>query len=310
MRNPGGLNARAYTVREMTPRVSRRLAVLVSCMVAFVLLAGVAGADSTPSFTDPVGDAAANSLDITGLDVSEFADGLDFRVTIAGFFNSDEDGPLVALDLDQNPDTGSAFYGTEVELAYVGQGNAREGEPMLLRSTPNGWDFRGAPSESLGWGVGPSYVEFFIGRADLRLAPNAGFNIVAASPGSNPDTAPNIRTFNYQPVAGAKPPALGPDTRAPHVIAWPSTGVHGKVARLRFSALDGRGKTGETIRIYRRARLLKTIRVHLRNTNPFVEQAASWRVPKQLRGRLRFSVRAVDAAGNRSPLRWASLVVR
>jgi hypothetical protein len=278
-------------------------------MVAFVLLAGVAGADTTASFSDPVGDAASGSLDITGLDVSEFAGSLEFRVTVAGAFNWDEDGPVVALDLDQNPDTGSAFYGTEVEFAFVGYGNAREGEAALLRS--HGWDFRGAtPPEGWGWGLGPHEVDYSMSRADLGLSPSAGFNVVAASSGSRPDTAPDIRTFNYQPVPGTPPPVLGRDKRAPHVIVWPSTGVHGKVAKLRFSALDGRGKTGETIRIYRQARLLKTIRVRLRNTNPFVEQAASWRVPRTLRGRLRFSVRAFDAAGNRSPLRWASVVVR
>ncbi len=275
----------------------------------FVLLTGVAGADSTTSFSDAAGDASASSLDITGLDVSELAGSIELRVSMAGTFNWDDDGPVVALDLDQNPDTGSAFYGTEVEFAFIGYGNAREGEAVLLRS--HGWDFRGAtPPEGWGWGLGPNEVDYFMSRSDLGLAPNAGFNVVAASPGSHPDTAPDIRTFNYQPVAGTPPPALGRDTRAPHVIAWPGSGVHGKVAKLNYSALDGRGKTGETIRIYRRARLLKTIRVPLGDTNPFVEQTASWRVPRKLHGRLRFSVRAVDAAGNRSKVHWASLVVR
>jgi hypothetical protein len=278
-------------------------------VVAALLLGGVAGADTSASFPDRAGDAPPNSLDITGLDVSEYAGALEFRVTVAGMFNWDEDGPLVALDLDQNPDTGSAYYGTEVELAFVGGGNAREGEAVLLRA--HGWDFRGAtPPEGWGWGLGPHEMEFFMSRADLGLAPTAGINVVAATPGSHPDTAPDIRTFNYQPVPGTLPPSLGPDHRAPHVVAWPSSGVHGRVAKLHYSALDGRGKTAETIRIYRRGKLVKTIRVHLRDSNPFQERTASWRIPRKLRGRLRFSVRSVDAAGNRSSASWAQLAVR
>lgn len=286
--------------------MSRLRAVLAGAVVSLFLV-GVAGAAGPGSFTDPVGDAGSG-LDITGLNVSEYEGELIFQVTVADRLNWDEDGPLVALDLDQNPDTGSAYYGTEVEVAFVGGGNAREGEPVLRRAS--GWDFRGVrPPEGWGWGLGPHEVDFFLSRSYLGLGPNAGFNVVAAAGGSHPDTAPDIRTFNYQPVPGTPPPVPGPDSRAPHAITYPASAVHGKVARLTYWVLDGRGRTGETIRIYRRSRLLKTIRIPLRDSSPFDLSHISWRVPRNLRGRIRLSVRSVDAAGNVSKVSWARLAI-
>ena len=124
------------------------------------------------------------------------------------------------------------------------------------------------------------------------------------------DTAPDIGTFNYQPVAGTPAPKLGPDTRAPHVLAYPARATHAKLATLTYQTLDGRGKTADTVRIYRGKRLLKTIRRPLRDSNPFKLSHVAWRVPRSLRGRLRFSVRSADAAGSESNLRWAPLSIR
>ena len=74
--------------------------------------------------------------------------------------------------------------------------------------------------------------------------------------------------------------------------------------------LDGRGKTAEAIRIYRGRRLLKSIQRPLHASNPFDLSQVNWRVPRTVQGQLRFSVRAQDAAGNKSPLRWAYLKSR
>jgi hypothetical protein len=276
--------------------------------MAALVLAGVAGADSPITFTDPAGDAG-RSIDITGLAITESHGGLWFQITLARPLEITEDGPLIALDLDQNPDTGSAYYGTEVEVVMESSGNAREAEAVLRRS--DGWDFRGIkPPEGWGWGWGPREVDFFLDRAYLGLAPTAGFNIVVAADGSHPDTAPDIRTFNYQPIAGTSPPALGTDARAPHVTAYPTDAIHGKLARLTYSALDGRGKTSDTIRIYRGNHLLRTIRLRLHDSNPFEVSDVTWRVPRGVRGPLRFSVSSVDAAGNQSKVSWARLSVR
>jgi hypothetical protein len=86
--------------------------------------------------------------------------------------------------------------------------------------------------------------------------------------------------------------------------------VHGKIATLDYWVLDGRGRTAETIRIYRGSRLLRTIHRRLRNSNPFDLSHVTWRVPARVRGRLRFSVRSADATGNRSKPVWAPMVIR
>jgi hypothetical protein len=62
--------------------------------------------------------------------------------------------------------------------------------------------------------------------------------------------------------------------------------------------------------LHRGRRLLKTIRRPLRDSNPFKLSHVAWRVPPSVRGRLRFSVRSADAAGNESNLRWTSLSIR
>jgi hypothetical protein len=279
------------------------------CGVVALFLVGVAGADNSTFFPDPAGDAGS-SLDITGLEVSNYEgyfNFLNFWVTLAGPVRCGGDGAgvqvLVALDLDQNPDTGSAFYGTEVEFAPY-----NTDEAQFFRA--HGWDFRGAPPpEGFSWGCGPTGMGYSVNTAALGLSPSMGFNVVAAVLGPRIDTAPDIRTFNYQPVFGTPLPNPGPDTRAPHVNAFSTSAVHGKVAKLGYWALDGRGTTAETIRVYRRSRLLKTIRRPLGNSNPFDLSHVAWRVPSDARGWLRFSVRSVDAAGNKSTLSWASLAI-
>src|SRR5213592_3353603 len=176
---------------------------LIAAAVAALCLAGTgAGGSSTasgPPFFDRTGDAPA-AFDIKRVDVSEQPDGSVFiEVTITGTFNWDEDGPLIGLDLDRNPDTGSAFYGTEYEIAFEGEGNAREGQPVLLHA--HGWDFRRVqPPEGWGWELGPHVVGFFFNRSAFGLSATAGFNLVAATLGSPPDTAPDMGTFHYQPV--------------------------------------------------------------------------------------------------------------
>lgn len=311
----------------MVPAQRHRLLPLLIAIVAGLVLAGVAGADTRTStervqaletgadtctsFTDPAGDGG-NGLDITRVDVCESQGWLgqrelEFTVTLSGhiYCSSDGDGLqiIVALDLDQNPDTGSAFYGTEVEFAPDPIGDA-----AFLRAS--GWDFRGAPGPGLGWECGPHTQGYFVDGTALGLAPDAGFNFVVATLAPHPDTAPDIGTYHYQPVPGPPPPALGPDTRPPHVLAFPSSGVRGKLATISYWALDGRGKTADTIRIYRRARLLATIRRPLRDSNPFDRSSVRWRVPRSVHDKLRFSVRSADAAGNIGAPSWASIVIR
>src|SRR2546430_13496927 len=83
-------------------------------------------------------------------------------------------------------------------------------------------------------------VGFGIKRSALGLKPNAGLNIVAASVASHPDTAPDIGTFNYQPVAGTQPPPLRPDRRAPKGSAHAPRGGPRQAPELRDSVPAGR----------------------------------------------------------------------
>jgi hypothetical protein len=284
------------------------LAVL-ACALAVLCLAGIGGAATSTTFTDRAGDGGT-WLDITSVDVTEEDEGgILFQVNFAGRVNWDEDGPRVALDLDRNPDTGSGYYGTEVEVAFEGEGHAREGSAVLYRAS--GWDFRRiTPPDGWGWGLGPHEVDFFLSRSFLGLAPDAGFNLVVATTARNPDTAPNIGTFDYEPVPGAPPPQLGRDRRPPRVFAYDSRGAAGRTAKLNLWVLEGRGKARQVIRVFKGRRRVATISTPLRNVSPFRVAQAQWRVPRGMHGHLRFSVRSIDAAGNKSRLAWASLDVR
>ena len=292
----------------MRRQFRRSLRWFVACAAAGLVLAGVAGADDQTFFRDPAGDAGS-SFDITSLMVAS-SPGLSFVATVRRnpYWCWAGDLPLViAIDIDQNPDTGSAFYGTEFELAW----SVSADEPVLFRADCWGFKAGPLPDGGLGWECGTFNGGYFAGTSQLGLTPSSGFNVVAATVSRHVDTAPDIGTFNYQQVAGTQPPTLGPDTRAPEVAnVFPARAAHGKVATLTYWTLDGRGKTSDTIRIYRGKRLLKTIQRPLRDSNPFKLSHVGWRVPRSLRGRLRFSVRSADAAGNLSNVRWASLSIR
>lgn len=290
----------------MTRRTNRRA--LLAALVGALVPVGLAGADNSGGLLDTVGDAGS-SVDITRVEIESSDYGwLSFKISVEGFFTCSSDGDgepaLVALDLDENPDTGSAFYGTEVELAPDSIGDAH-----LYRA--HDWDFRGVPGSSgLGGGCGRGVGYYSIETAQLGLEPGDGFNVVVAAIGPKVDTAPDLQTFNYQQVPGTKPPALGRDRRAPHVMAYASSGAQGRRAALRYWTLDGRARTREVVRVFQGTRLLRTIWTPLHDSNPFHISHLALQVPQHVRGKLRFSVRSIDAAGNRSALASAALVVR
>jgi hypothetical protein len=178
--------------------------------------------------------------DITALEISSspgfpgFSGGIGFWATVKpdSSWCRSEGGDiplLVAVDTDQNPDTGSAFYGTEVEFAFEPSGQARAGEGIFLRAA--GWDFRRVSfPDGFGWGCGPDGGGYSGGAAAMGLSPTAGFNVVVATQGPHIDTAPDIGTFNYQPVSGRTPrrSALtharltsSRTARAPSTAGWP-----------------------------------------------------------------------------------------
>jgi hypothetical protein len=295
-------------------RRSRGLLIVALCVFASLAVAGLAGAANTAGFPDRAGDATF-APDITGVDVSNDDAG---TVTIQLAFGNDAPAPGlpgeqlgVALDLDQNPDTGTVYYGTDVAFALDFGLNG----PTVKFARANGSEFKAAtpPPSLTGTLDGTTRtVTFTVKAADLGLAPDGGFNLVGLSSSifGDADLAPDLRTYNYQQVAGTPPPPLPPDTRAPVDRAYASKGVHGHVASLEYSAQDGRATTADTVRVYRGTHLLRTIRIALGDANPFWTYDARWRVPRTVRGRLRFCVQSVDAAGNKSNLSCARLGVR
>jgi hypothetical protein len=284
------------------------------CVLGALVVAGVAGAANSGGISDRAGDVKL-AADITSVDVSNDDAG---TVTLQMAFGNDALPPGlpgeqlgVALDLDQNPDTGTVYYGTDVAFAL----DFGLGGTTLKFARAEGSEFKPAtPPPSLKGTLDGTTgtVTFTIKAADLGLTPSDGFNLVAMSSSiaGDGDLAPDLRTYNYQQVAGTPQPPPAPDTRAPVDRAYASKGIHGHVARLEYSAQDGRAATADTIRVYRGTHLLRTIRFALGDANPFWMYDARWRVPRAVHGRLRFCVQSVDAAGNKSNLSCARLVVR
>ena len=298
-------------LKARTPPPFRRSLALVAAMLVALVGAGSAHASNTASFTDPSRDSG-DAPDITGLTVSNDDDGtLTFRITVS---NPDSVGGLlggdvgVAIDVDQNPDTGSVYYGTEVGIMFD------SGELEFLRPNLAGTEFETVtPPASLEGIFSGKTGTFTVKESDLGIAPNGGFNLVGISDdfvGVYGDTAPDEGTFNYELVPGTAAIAPGADDRAPVDRAFSAAGEHGKVVDLDYSAQDGRGETADTIQVYRRSRLLKTFVYSLEPTSPFLDYFAPWHVPKTVRGKLRFCVSSKDAAGNESNRSCAALTVR
>jgi hypothetical protein len=268
------------------------------------LSTGVALAANTASFADPSGDAD-RSPDVTAVAItSDDAGTVTVKLTIANrsAFSADDVAGF-GLDVDQNPDTGSYYYGAEYELDLLGA------EATVLKSAPDGGFTQVAAPASF-------RATFAGGTATLTFRPSdfgvtSGFNLYAIGLDRDwIDVAPDIRTVNYQLVAGTAPPLLSPDRRAPVVAATKTLGAHGKIAQLGYYAFDGRGETADTIVIYRGKKVLKRINYRLEDTNPFLEYVARWNVPKKAKGKLRFCVSSTDRAGNKSNTSCAALTIK
>jgi len=257
------------------------------------------------SFVDPAGDAG-RPPDIARVEIEPVTgDQLEFSITVAGrrcvgFGGSG--GPMIAIDRDQNPDTGSGYYGTEVAITSGGHVLRASGWDLRRASIPGSPFVRTQPS---GYCKGRRF-ELYVPRRVIGIGPRGGFNFVVGGLRSGTDTVPDVGTFNYQQVRGMAPLKPGPDTRAPHIAAFYAERPTSRTVRLGYWVLDGRGAMGETFRVHRGRRLLATMRRPVRATKPFGFVYFDWRVPRGVRGPLRFTLRAVDAAGNRSALSSAT----
>jgi hypothetical protein len=103
------------------------------------------------------------------------------------------------------------------------------------------------------------------------------------------------------------------DQIAPKVKALPSSGKHGRVARLRYRVTEKSGRSREWATIYRGGKPLATVRGRLDDVEIGVLfYFLPWRVPLAVTpgSTLRFCVRAVDPTGNRGGPSCASLRIR
>jgi hypothetical protein len=273
--------------------------------VAALAFAGVAFAANTGSFADVSGDSGT-APDVVGVAISNDDAGVvTIKVTLSNrsVVLGTSDGVGVGIDTDQNPDSGMVFYGAEYELDLEGL------VPKLYRAGGDGL-YEEAPLPS-------SFVAIISGGVVTvsfkasELGITSGFNIYAiAFDLSGFDSAPDIRMFNYQFVGGTSRPALSPDHRAPLDQALKSTGTHGKVATLFYVAADGRAETADAIVIYRGKKVVKRINLPLADTSPFLSYGVRWKVPKKMKGKLRFCVTSTDRAGNKSKTSCAALTIK
>jgi hypothetical protein len=273
--------------------------------VGIAACVGVALAANSGSFLDAGGDADT-SPDITRVAITNDDAGivtvtltLGNRATWGG-----DDLAAIGVDTDQNPDTGSVFYGAEYELNLQGT------TAGVLQAKPDGDYTPGLVPPSLHAAFTGGAVTFSFKASDFGLS--AGFNLytLTVDRSNAYDEAPDIRTINYQLVGGTQAPALGADRRAPVVVALKSSGVHGGVARLDYVAADGRAETAESIVVYRGRKVLRRMSSRLADTNPFLVYFARWSVPKKIRGKLRFCVTSRDRAGNKSKTSCAALTIK
>jgi von Willebrand factor type A domain len=97
------------------------------------------------------------------------------------------------------------------------------------------------------------------------------------------------------------------DTVKPAAKARASKGVRGKPVKLLYTVSDNSGLTKERITVYRKTRVVFQ---GLTKLAKGPSKTFLWRPRGGLTGTLRFSVRAVDAAGNMSPPSYATVTIR
>ena len=272
--------------------------------VCALVFTGAAFAANSGSFFDAGGDAL-NSPDVTGVSItSDDAGIVTVKLTLGNRPAwTPNDIAAIGLDVDQNPDSGSIFYGAEWELDLEGT------TPSVLQATAEGVYTQVPAPSSFQATFASSVVTFSFKASDFGIT--SGFNLYVVGEDRNwIDVAPDIRTFNYQLVGGTPAPVLQPDRRSPVDLAIRSTGTHGKSALLIYLAADGRGETSDTIVVYKGKKVLKRINYFLEDTSPFLPYVARWKVPKKTKGKLRFCVFSVDRAGNKSNTSCAQLTIK
>jgi hypothetical protein len=277
---------------------------LVVAGVIAVVSCGVALAANTGGFADANADADT-APDITRVAIANDDAGIvTVKLSLANRQSpAATDDVAIGIDTDQNPDTGSFFYGSEYEF------NLDRGAIVVWRNAPNGSYTQGVVPASLHIDFAGGTATFSFKAADLGIT--SGFNLYTIGADATfLDAAPDIRTVNYQLVGGTTAPPLGRDTRAPFTQAIKSSGVHGRVTQLDYFVADGRGETSDAIVVYKGKKVVTRFNFLIADTSPFLLYSANWRVPKKTRGKFRFCVASTDRAGNKSKTSCAALTIK
>jgi hypothetical protein len=151
-------------------------------------------------------------------------------------------------------------------------------------------------------------------KADIGDPPGFRFEVLSTVDPISPetsDTGGELAPWIYEILVTPVPPTPPPrDRTPPRVKALASTGVHGSTAKLRYTVFDESKRTREDITVLRGRRLVATKRTKLGSRKITSIYSQTWRVPANVSGKLRFCVRAWDAAGNASAKSCAPLAIR
>jgi hypothetical protein len=104
------------------------------------------------------------------------------------------------------------------------------------------------------------------------------------------------------------PPNQG-DHDPPDVKALKSTGKSGKKAKLRYRVSDDSGESRERVQVVKRRKVLADMTTSFGTADGGVYYV-TWKVPKEVKGRMRFCVVSQDRSGNNSPTSCAKLKVK
>ena len=272
---------------------------------------------NSQTFVDPTGDNLGGSPDITTVRVSnDDAGNLELQLLIPNRTDlTNPDLVSVYLDTDQSVSTGCNLgggFGADWGLAALGR-TAPEPDRFSLHrivpvcqpgTTPQG-SYAGTFDSTT------STLTLRLHKRDIGDPPSFRFQVLATIDPIGPetfDTGGDLAPWIYEIRVARAVPAR--DRTPPRVKALTSTGVHGGIAKLRYTVFDESKRAREEITVLRGRRLIATKRTKLGPRKVTSLYSQSWRVPASVSGKLRFCVRAWDAAGNSSAKSCAPLTIR
>ena len=280
--------------------MARFLAVLTAATLAAVVAVispSAAGLGGSRSYADPAGDATGGAPDIETVVVSD-----------------DDNGMItVAVSTPNRP----TLNGDDVVAAVVATGG-RDGIAVLYAGS-GVTVVCALPLEDV---CTPSTVPvgtaFANGTTTFTIDGNAAgvdgdIGVVAMTTemvddaDSRQDIGPLI---DYQLDATTESPDAPADTVAPYAKAAPVSATHGRSVKLSYHAWDDSGKTREDLAVYQGQRQLWRTSTMLGPSSQAQLRSLTWKVPRTVHGKLRFSVQAWDESGNASPVSWATVTVR